>query len=123
MDNVFTKESFQCNRYCGECCKKLSVLVSKEDIKNITKLGIKKEDFLDRDLLSINKFMLKRDKDGCIFLKQHKDGKYSCSIHKNRPKTCRQYPFFGKEKAIDSCLPQDMFPNVLFKFNNSNKNK
>jgi len=119
---MFTKESFQCNRYCGECCKKLSVMVSKEDIKNITKLGIKKEDFLDEDLLSINKFMLKRDKNGCVFLKKHEDGMYSCTIHNNRPKTCRQYPFFGKNK-IESCLPQDMFPNVLFKFNNSSKIK
>ena len=123
MENKFTKQSFQCNRYCGECCKKLSVMVSKEDIKNITKLGYKKEDFLDEDLLSINKFMLKRNNDGCTFLKQNKDGMYSCSIHKNRPKTCRQYPFFGKEKAIDSCLPEDMFPNVSFKLINSNNSK
>jgi len=50
MDNLFTKESFQCNKYCGECCKKLSVMVSKEDIKNITKLGYEKEDFLDKEI-------------------------------------------------------------------------
>jgi len=73
MDDFFTKESFQCNRYCGECCKKPSVLLSKDDIKNITKLGIKKEDFLDKDLLTINKFMLKRDKNGCVFLKKYKN--------------------------------------------------
>jgi len=120
MQDMFTKESFQCNRYCGECCKKLSVMVSKGDIRNITKLGIKKEDFLDEDLLSINKFMLKRDKNGCIFLKQHLDGKYSCTIHLNRPKICRQYPFFGKNNKVRSCLPQDMFPNVTFKFNSKN---
>ena len=114
MEDMFTKESFQCNRYCGECCKKLSVMVSKEDIKNITKLGHKKEDFLDKDLLQINKFMLKKDRNGCVFLKKHNDGKYSCKIHKNRPETCRTYPFFGSEKAIKSCLPQDMFPNVIF---------
>jgi len=122
MQDMFTKESFQCNRYCGECCKKLSVLVSKEDIKNITKLGYKKEDFLDKDLLPINKFMLKKDKNGCVFLKKHMDGKYSCSIHKNRPKICRQYPFFGKNK-IESCLPQDMFPNAFIKLSSSSKNK
>ena len=120
MESMFTKESFQCNRYCGECCKKLSVMVSKEDIENITKLGYKKEDFLDKDLLPINKFMLKRDKNGCVFLKKHNDGKYSCKIHENRPKTCRQYPFFGKKRAIERCLPQDMFPNVVFKFNTKN---
>jgi len=120
MDNLFTKESFQCNKYCGECCKKLSVMVSKEDIKNITKLGYEKEDFLDKDLLSINKSMLKRDKNGCVFLKKHKDGKYSCTIYENRPKICRQYPFFGKNNKVESCLPQDMFPNVVFKLNSGN---
>ena len=123
MQDMFKKENFQCNRYCGECCKKLSVMVSKEDIKNITKLGYKEEDFLDKDLLSINKFMLKRDKNGFVFLKKHNDGKYSCTIHNNRPKTCRQYPFFGKNNKVGSCLPQYMFPNVDFKFNNSSKIK
>ena len=112
---MFTKENFQCNKYCGECCRKLAVRVGKEDIKNLRKLGYKEEDFLDRELFYIHKFILKRDKNACIFLKNHKDGKYSCTVYKNRPKTCRQYPFFGKEKAIGSCLPQDMFPNVVFK--------
>jgi Fe-S-cluster containining protein len=119
MKDKFNKENFQCNRYCGECCKKLSVMVSKDDIKNITDLGYKKEDFLDKDLLTINTFILKRDKDGCFFLKKHKDGKYSCTIHENRPKICRQYPFFGKKNNIESCLPQDMFPNVDFKLKSS----
>tara|TARA_B100001971_G_scaffold215114_1_gene257735 strand:- start:7348 stop:7638 length:291 start_codon:yes stop_codon:yes gene_type:complete len=96
-------------------------MVSNGEVKTITKLGHKKEDFLNKELLSINKYMLKRDKNGCIFLKHHKDGKYSCSIRKNRPKTCKQYPFFGKEKSIGSCLPEDMFPNVSFKTKNINQ--
>jgi len=116
MKDMFTKSSFQCNRYCGKCCKELSVMVSKADINNITKLGHKIDDFLDKKLLSINKYVLKKDMNGCIFLKQHKDGMYSCGIHNNRPKTCRQYPFF-RNKNVESCLPKDMFPNVSFKFN------
>ncbi len=119
MENLFTKESFQCNRYCGECCKKLVVRVNKEDIKNIKKIGYDEEDFLERDLLYRHKFVLKRDKDGCVFLKEHKDGKYSCSIYENRPKTCKQYPFFGKKNRVGSCLPQDMFPNVFLKLGRS----
>jgi len=121
MQDMFEKKNFQCNRYCGECCKKLSVIVSKEDMKKIIILGYKKEDFLDEDLLSINKFMLKRNKKGCIFLKYEKDGKYSCSIHENRPKICQQYPFFGNKNKVESCLPEDMFPNVVFKPSNSLK--
>jgi Fe-S-cluster containining protein len=115
MKNAITKESFQCDRHCGECCKKLAVKVTKENIKQIKKLGYKEEDFLENDLIPINVFILKRNKKGCIFLKKSKGGEYSCTIHKNRPKTCRQYPFFEKDKYIESCLPKDMFPNVVFK--------
>lgn len=113
---MITKESFQCNRYCGHCCKKLIIRVSKEDIGRIRKLGYKEQEFLERDLAYRNKFVLKRDKNGCVFLKKHKDGKYSCIIYKNRPKTCRQYPFFGKNKVVKSCLPKDMFPSAFFSF-------
>ena len=122
-ENLFTKESFQCNRYCGECCKKLVVRVNKEDIKNIKKLGYDEGDFLERDLLYRHKFVLKRNEDGCIFLKEHKDGKYSCSIYENRPKTCQQYPFFGNKNKVGSCLPEDMFPNVFFKLGSPHRIK
>tara|TARA_B100000315_G_C14354454_1_gene485522 strand:- start:162 stop:521 length:360 start_codon:yes stop_codon:yes gene_type:complete len=118
MQDIITKENFQCNRHCGECCKKLAVKVTKENIKQIKKLGYKEEDFLESDMLSINVFILKRNKNGCIFLKKHKNGKHSCIIYKNRPKTCRQYPFFGKEKSIESCLPKDRFPSAFVSFNN-----
>ena len=115
METFFTKESFQCNRYCGECCKKLVVRVNKEDIKNIKKLGYEEEDFLERDLLYRHKFVLKRNKDECIFLKEHKDGKYSCSINENRSETGLQFPFIRKRDVAESNLPQNMVQMVLLK--------
>lgn len=118
MKGMLTKENFQCNRHCAECCKKLSVRVSKAEIKNIRKQGYNEEYFLERDMRSINIFILKRDKNKCIFLKKHEDGEYSCVIYKNRPKTCEQYPFFGKTK-VGSCLPKKMFPSAFVSFNSS----
>ena len=120
MKNLFTKKSFQCNRYCGECCKKLVVNVAKEEIEQIKKLGFKEEDFVERDLIYHEKFVLKRNEEGCVFLKKENDGKYSCKIYKNRPRICQQYPFFGSKKTIKSCLPEDMYPNVFFKLRTKN---
>ena len=117
---MLTKENFQCDRYCGECCKKPVVRVRKAEIEKIRKLGYKEEDFLERDMRSISIFLLKRNKKGCIFLKKHKDGKYSCTIYKNRPKICQQYPFFRKT-TIGSCLPNKMFPNAFVSFSHPRK--
>lgn len=116
MASLFTKQSFQCNRYCGKCCKDLVVEVRKNEIEQIKSLGYKEEEFLERDLIYPEKIVLKRNKDGCIFLKKDKEGRYICSIYANRPKICQQYPFFDKVKSIKSCLPEDMYPNVLFRF-------
>src|SRR3989338_3809663 len=93
---MISKETFECDRHCGQCCKKLIVRVNKEEIERIRKQGYEDENFLERDLVYRNKFVLKRENENCIFLKKHNDGKYSCIIYKNRPKTCRQYPFFSK---------------------------
>jgi Fe-S-cluster containining protein len=114
---MLTKENFQCNRYCGQCCKKLVIRVSKGEIEKIRKLGYKDEDFLERDLAYRHKFVLKRNKKGCVFLKKNKDGKYSCRIYKNRPKTCRQYPFFGNKNKIGSCLPNKIYTSAFVSFN------
>ncbi len=118
---MLTKENFQCDRYCAECCKKLSVRVSKAEIKNIRKQGYDEEDFLERDMRSINIFILKRNRKGCVFLKKHKDGKHSCTIYKNRPKSCQQYPFFRRKNLVGSCLPNKMFPSAFVSFANSKK--
>ncbi|MFH0868378.1 MAG: YkgJ family cysteine cluster protein [Candidatus Woesearchaeota archaeon] len=116
MKGLSTKENFQCNRHCGQCCKKLTVMISRNEVKQIKNLGYEYKDFLDNDLLYIKKFILKRNRKGCIFLKKNKNGTYSCKIYKNRPKTCIQYPFFGKDKSIGSCLPNKMFPSAFVSF-------
>ena len=113
---MITKEDFECNRYCGRCCKELIIRVNKSEIEKIRKLGYKDEDFLDRDLRYKHKFILKRNNNMCIFLKRHKDGKYSCIIYNERPKTCRQYPFFNKNKEIKSCFPEKMYPSAFVSF-------
>jgi len=115
MGKLLTAENFKCDRHCGECCKKMLVQVNKEEINRIEKLGHK--DFIFEDHFNESRFFLKKDEKGwCIFLKKEKDGKYACSIYKNRPKICQQYPFFNKGEKVESCLPEDLYPNVFFKF-------
>jgi Fe-S-cluster containining protein len=112
MEGIFTKKNFQCNRYCGQCCKELVVQVSRSDISRIKGLGFDEKYFVDKDIMYPQKSVLKRTEKGCIFLDKGKDGKYSCRIHPSRPKICRKYPFF-KESGVKSCLPKDMFPGKL----------
>ena len=123
MEKLWTKENFKCDRYCGECCKKLLVEISNKDIKSIEKLGYKKDDFIMEDVFNPKRKFLKKQKNGwCVFLEKEKDGKYTCKIHKDRPKVCRDYPFFPETpKEIKSCLPKDLYPNVFFKLPSSNK--
>jgi Fe-S-cluster containining protein len=112
---MWTKSNFKCDRYCGKCCVTPYVMVDKQDIKIIKKLGHEEEDFVQRDYVYPEKFVLKKNDKGCVFLKKNKKGRYSCSIHKNKPKTCRKYPFFDN-KAIKSCYPEDLYPDELFSF-------
>ena len=123
MPELFTRKNFKCDRYCGECCKKYLVSLNKKDIKKIKNLGYKEDEFIANDFFDQNHQFLKKQKNGwCIFLEKEKSGKYSCSIHKNRPEICQQYPFFGKNpKPIESCLPQDLYPNVFFSFSKLKK--
>ena len=111
MENILTKDNFKCNRYCGKCCKKTIIRITQAEIKRIKNLGYEFEEFLERDMAFMDKFVLKITDNGCIFLKKHKDGKYSCTIYKNRPKTCKQYPFFKEYKAIKSCFPEKRYSN------------
>jgi Fe-S-cluster containining protein len=110
MNDLFKKQNFQCNRYCGECCKRFIIDVSREEIKKIKRLGY--NDFLEPGPIYEDKFFLKKNNNGCVFLKKNRGGEYSCKIYDNRPKTCRQYPFFNK-KEIKSCLPADLYPSLI----------
>ncbi len=109
-----TKSNFKCDRCCGKCCRVL-VQVDKEDISRISKLGYEYSYFLEGDIMDEKNLVLRMDEKGCIFLKKDKKGRYSCSIYKNRPKTCRKYPFFNK-KPIKSCYPEILFPIENFSY-------
>lgn len=96
-------KTFVCE-HCGECCKKLYIVLSDEDIKQIEKLGYSKDDFCEGEVVGEFKgrFVLKKEDGQCIFLKKEANG-YSCEIYESRPEICKKYPFF--EKEIESCKP------------------
>lgn len=121
MPKFLNPSTFKCDRYCGECCKKTLVPLRKEDIKEIKQLGYEESDFLMQDpFIKQRKLLKKTEKGWCIFLKKSKEGKYSCSIHKNRPLTCQIYPFFS-DVPIETCLPEKLYPNVFFSLKNQQK--
>ncbi|MAE42359.1 hypothetical protein CMO93_01195 [Candidatus Woesearchaeota archaeon] len=111
MKQLLTKENFECDKYCGECCKKLAIKLTKSDIYSIKNLGYKEEDFIDKTLSKLGVLFIKNE-NSCFFLKKHLSGKFSCKIYEIRPKTCKDYPFFNK-KRIKSCLPRDLYPTLL----------
>ncbi|MBS3131109.1 YkgJ family cysteine cluster protein [Candidatus Woesearchaeota archaeon] len=113
---MFAPSNFKCDRYCGKCCRDVFVKVTKKDIERIKKLGYKEEDFLQRDFVDSNSFVLKhKEKEWCFFLEKGKNGMFSCRIHGSRPDTCRIYPFFDR-KPIKSCYPEDLLPDAMFSF-------
>ena len=120
MENLLTKKAFKCNRYCGECCKKMLVFLGSKDIKNIKGLGYNEEEFLEKDPFNKKRVILRKDGQGCVFLKKDKNDKYSCRIYENRPDTCRKYPFFTGKEKLKSCLPNELYPNVFFSFGRKN---
>ena len=106
-------QTFVCHRGCGYCCTNIVVL-TKQDIARIKKMGFQEKDFIETD--SLGRKRLKRDKyeDAfCHFFawkKGSKDigGKEAvCTIYKNRPEVCRKYPFF--EDAVGECCPPKLF--------------
>ena len=98
---MITKDEFVCDRSCVDCCKYLTVKLTKKDISNIQKEGY--DNFYDYDS-HIKSPVLKWTDDGCPFLGKKK-GKYYCKIYNSRPKVCRKYPFVEKDE-IEDCKPQ-----------------
>jgi Fe-S-cluster containining protein len=99
---MISKDSFVCDRSCGDCCKFLTVKLYKKDIETIKKEGYLEGDFVEYDN-HIKSNVLKLIDSGCIFLGV-KDGKYHCTIYNSRPKVCIKYPFV-KDDKIESCKP------------------
>ena len=88
-DKVFSE--FDCLA-CANCCKTLPALISKRDIKRISK-------FLSLTPKSFSDQYVRMDEDGdyvidgapCPFLLEDN----RCSIYEVRPSSCRQYPHTG----------------------------
>jgi Fe-S-cluster containining protein len=76
-----------CNR-CGLCCT-LSVPVTEKEINKIIKRGYNKSFFLDKDTDGSN--ILKRINGYCVFF-SIKDSLPHCSIYKDRPGLCANFP-------------------------------
>ena len=81
---------------CGNCCKKISPVLNKNDIHRLSEiLGISIEQFQDQ--------YLKKDEDGeyvfnelpCSFLEKN-----ICTQYEYRPTDCRSYPHLHKEDFV-----------------------
>ncbi|RLI42074.1 hypothetical protein DRO69_10795 [Candidatus Bathyarchaeota archaeon] len=88
---------------CGMCCKSYEVVISFPEWINIVRsygVGVTKP--------SINKFHLKRRKDGsCVFLYRFFD-RWLCSLQNMKPIACKLWPF----KILDK--PRFGGPNEAF---------
>lgn len=93
---MLTLRTFKCER-CADCCKYLTVKLSKKDISAIKEEGY--DGFMEFDE-HIKSSVLKRDDKGCVFL-----DKKTCRIYSIRPEVCRLYPFVGSD-MVDSCKPE-----------------
>lgn len=94
----------KCSR-CGICCGIFLINLSEEEYKSgkfktqFENFGLI-DDFKKASLCGAN--ILKQKKDGsCIYLKASK-----CSIHKRRPKVCRQFFCASKLKKFKNMIQQ-----------------
>lgn len=94
---MLTKSNFKCER-CGDCCRYLTVKISKEDILAIRNKGFKGFFVFDAFIKSD---VLKRDDAGCVFFDKEK---CSCKIYDVRPSVCKGYPFVESDE-VESCKP------------------
>ncbi len=93
-DEVF--EEIDCLT-CANCCKTTSPIFYETDIERVAKsLRIKPGDFVEKYL------RVDEDKDyvlkssPCPFL----DNENYCSVYKDRPKACREYPHTNRKKMV-----------------------
>lgn len=99
----------KCNK-CGMCCKAICLPISSFDVmKEVNPLGdwlFIKENFYmitKEEALNINPFLKhwlkKRDRWRYFFkCKQFDVKKNKCLIHKNKPRICKDYPFYDGDK-------------------------
>lgn len=87
----YLKKGIPCRAHsCTKCCIKTKMILCKEDIERIKKIGYKEEFFLRK---KGSLFMIKNKDGKCVFLKD-----FGCSIYKDRPLGCRLYPLIYDSK-------------------------
>jgi len=87
MEKVHVKVDCKIDsRYCGKCCYNTEMILFKEDIERITKLGYPKEFFVAKQG---NMNVLRNINGHCVFLDPETN---KCKIYKHRPIGCRLYP-------------------------------
>ncbi|MEM3755166.1 MAG: YkgJ family cysteine cluster protein, partial [Candidatus Bathyarchaeia archaeon] len=95
------KDGIPCKAHsCIKCCIKTKMILSKEDIERIKKVGYEEKSFLYR---KGSIFMIKNKNGKCVFLKD-----FGCSIYKYRPLGCKLYPLIYDTKKgfiIDNLCP------------------
>ena len=81
---------------CGICCTCYQPPLTMEDIDSIASaLGISRSKCISEYVHKApikEGYLLKYTKKGCVFLAWDADGKARCTIHKSRPKACREWP-------------------------------
>ncbi|UCD22337.1 MAG: YkgJ family cysteine cluster protein [Chloroflexota bacterium] len=91
---------------CGICCTCYYPPLTPEDIDNIvSSLGISRAKFMSRYARRVpikEGYLLKRKKEGCVFLAWDADGKAGCAIHPSRPQACREWaPTLAKPECLE----------------------
>ena len=87
MAKVYVKINCKVNdKYCGKCCYNTEMILFREDVERLVKLGYKIEYFaVKRE----GKLVLRNVDGHCIFLDPSTN---KCTIYPHRPIGCRFYP-------------------------------
>ncbi len=89
--------------HCGVCCKETEMLLSREDIERLAKIGYERDFFAQSDQQGY--FTLRNRRGYCVFYDVEKR---ICNVRSSRPLGCRIYPvIYDEEKGIvvDSICP------------------
>lgn len=87
----FVKKNIDCLE-CGNCCRKLRPIISKEDISKLkTKFGITDKEIVEKYTQKDEFDELTLKGNPCIFLNGNK-----CEIYKSRPNDCKSFPHLQK---------------------------
>jgi len=91
---------------CGICCTCYQAPLTHKDIDNIASaLGITSSKCISRYARKVpikEGYLLKHTKKGCVFLAWDADGKARCTVHRSRPKACREWtPSLSKPECLE----------------------